>query len=209
MDPPTSTPCVVTVESVPSVCLTDPSPVALHALVRQSSASACPRASAAPATSESSPAIPASTDFVMLSPALDRLCEVTNSPHLLERLRASNSLKSGSTPKSLTWLSMCFRWVLCLISMLLVWITSSLPHAPLFTVSDVARNVSHTWNVYPTAMKFSPAIDSVQAEIFLGFTDAGKAVRIGVDSYCEGTLISSSVVSSDMTIHPSPIHMRK
>ena len=202
--PTTSAPCVVNVESVPSVCLTAPSTVALHALVRQSR----PAASAAPAASESSPAIPASTDSVMLSPALDRLCEVTNSPHLIERLRASNRLQSGSTPQSLTWLSMWFRWVLCLITMMLVWITSSLLHAPSFTVNDVARNVSRTLSAYPNAMKFSPAVDSVQAEIFLGFTNAGNAVRIGVDSYCEGTLISSSVVSSDTIIHLSPIQMK-
>jgi len=57
-------------------------------------------------------------------------------------------------------------------------------------------------------MKFPSAVDSVQAEIFLGFTTTGNAVRIGVDSYCEGTLISSSVVSSDAIIHPSPINMK-
>ena len=204
MDPPTSAPCVVNVESVLSVCLTAPSTVALHALVRQSP----PIASAASAASESSPAIPASTDSVMLSPAPDRPCEVTNSPHLLERFRASNRLQSGSPPQSLTWLSMWFRWGLCLITMLLVWISFPLPHAPSFAVNDVARNVSRTLNAYPNAMKFSPAVDSVQAEIFLGFTNDGNAIRIGVDSYCEGTLISSSVVKSDMIIHPSPIHMK-
>ena len=177
--------------------LLTPNPaLALPALVRRSR----PVASAAPAACESSPAIPASTDSVMLSPAPDRPCEVTNSPHLLERFRASNRLQSGSPPKSLTWLSLWFRWVLCLITMLLVWISFPLPHAPSFAVNDVARSVSRTLNSYPNAMKFSPAVDSVQAEIFLGFTNDGNAIRIGVDSYCEGTLISSSVVKSDMII---------
>jgi hypothetical protein len=86
VDLPTSAPCIVNVEPVPLVCLTAPSAVALHALVRQSR----PIASAAPAVCESSSAIPVLTDSTMLSTAPVRPCEVTNSPHLTERLRASN-----------------------------------------------------------------------------------------------------------------------
>ncbi len=61
--------------------------------------------------------------------------------------------------------------------------------------------------IYPTTVIPSPASDSIQVEIFLGLTQKESAVRIGVDSYCEGTLISSPIVGSHLIIHPSPITM--
>ena len=94
--------------------------------------------------------------------------------------------------------------LMCLLTIALAWIT----HMCYFLVASSGVSVPQRLLAHPAQVPSSATADTPTHEIFLGFDDQGNSLRIGIDSYCEGSLISSKVVGSNLTLHSHPVTMK-
>jgi hypothetical protein len=80
----------------------------------------------------------------------------------------------------------------------------------LVPVSTEAEHTSHMIShlkAHPAEVPTKVTSKTHSHEIFLGFDAIDKPIRIGIDSYSEGSLISSAIVGPHVTIHPCPVSM--
>ena len=101
-----------------------------------------------------------------------------------------------------TWLTHWYRCGLTIITLLLAWLMYPCV-VPSSSSPEHVRPMMPHFNAHPAAI----TAKAHTHEIFLAFDEHDTPLRVGTDSYSEGSLISSAKIGPHLTIHPSPISM--